>query len=102
MHVLMLLHEYNHSLLYYYTGSIRLYGEAISVCPDSFRDQITVMYNNKAAAYEKLSMWKHVVEDACNGLSHDPLYVKLLTRVRYCIYIYICHDDFHYILGLIL
>lgn len=63
-----------------YDAAIENYTKAIETCPDSNKEELSTFYQNRAAAYENLKNFEHVVEDCSKALDLNPKYIKALTR----------------------
>ncbi|XP_047002267.1 mitochondrial import receptor subunit TOM70 [Schistocerca americana] len=63
-----------------YDEAIKCYNEAIGVCPTDKRTDLATFYQNRAAAYEQLKLYKEVREDCTRALDLNPKYVKALQR----------------------
>ncbi|EDV26147.1 uncharacterized protein TRIADDRAFT_24576 [Trichoplax adhaerens] len=63
-----------------YEQAIRCYTEAIELCPSSESDIRSVLYQNRAAAYEQLKEFDKVVEDCNSALELNKHYVKAINR----------------------
>ncbi|KAG8450369.1 hypothetical protein GDO86_002861 [Hymenochirus boettgeri] len=63
-----------------YEQAIQCYTEAISLCPEDKRNDLSTFYQNRAAAYEQLQTWEEVVQDCTKAVGLNPGYVKALFR----------------------
>eukprot|EP00124_Ichthyophonus_hoferi_P000391 Ihof_evm1s14 gene=Ihof_evmTU1s14 len=62
-----------------YQGAIKMYSEAISICPDN-----AIYYVNRAAAYTKLDQLDKAIADCQKGVEINPLYSKGFSRMGTC------------------
>jgi DnaJ family protein C protein 7 len=62
-----------------YQQAIKLYTEAIELCPDS-----SVYYGNRSACYIMLYRYKDALEDARNAVALDSSFVKGYIRIAKC------------------
>ncbi|KAI8514976.1 Mitochondrial import receptor subunit TOM70 [Branchiostoma belcheri] len=60
--------------------AIKCYSEALEVCPDTNKKEMSTFYQNRAAAYEQLKSFKEVVDDCTKALELDNKYIKALFR----------------------
>ena len=63
-----------------FDAAIDSYSQAISVCPKDNVSDLSVFYQNRAAAYEKLNQWDQVLKDCTTAINMNPTYVKALFR----------------------
>jgi DnaJ family protein C protein 7 len=59
--------------------AIRLYTEAIELCPDS-----SIYYGNRSACYINLFQYEAALEDARKAVALDPSFVKGYMRIAKC------------------
>ncbi|XP_035671947.1 mitochondrial import receptor subunit TOM70-like [Branchiostoma floridae] len=60
--------------------AIKCYSEALEVCPDTNKKEMSTFYQNRAAAYEQLKSFREVVDDCTKALELDNKYIKALFR----------------------
>ncbi|XP_033230774.1 mitochondrial import receptor subunit TOM70 isoform X3 [Belonocnema kinseyi] len=63
-----------------YHEAIAYYNKAIETCTNENPENLSVFYQNRAAAYEKLNNYGMVMADCTNALELNPRYVKALIR----------------------
>ncbi|XP_050547936.1 mitochondrial import receptor subunit TOM70-like isoform X3 [Daktulosphaira vitifoliae] len=63
-----------------YDAAITFYTQALSMCPDSEKGLLSVVYQNRAAAYSKLNNHENCVSDCSKALELVPTYKKALSR----------------------
>ncbi|KAJ6216945.1 hypothetical protein RDWZM_008102 [Blomia tropicalis] len=63
-----------------YEDALKLYTEAIQICPVDRNKELSTFYQNRAACYENLKQHEKVVEDCSNAIKNDKLYVKAYLR----------------------
>ncbi|XP_017855097.1 dnaJ homolog subfamily C member 7 isoform X2 [Drosophila busckii] len=62
-----------------YQNALKLYSDAISLCPDS-----AAYYGNRAACYMMLLNYKSALTDARHAIRLDPAFEKAYVRVAKC------------------
>ncbi|XP_025425976.1 mitochondrial import receptor subunit TOM70 [Sipha flava] len=63
-----------------YDGAIMFYTQALSMCPGSEKGLLSVVFQNRAAAYSKLNDHENCVADCNKALNLVPTYKKALSR----------------------
>lgn len=63
-----------------FNEAIKSYDKAIEMCPKSKTYDLATFYQNRAAAYEKLSKWQKVKEDCTKALELHSRYIKAYSR----------------------
>ncbi|TWW57524.1 Mitochondrial import receptor subunit TOM70 [Takifugu flavidus] len=63
-----------------YENAIQCYTEAIGLCPNEQKTDLSTFYQNRAAAYEQQLKWTEVVQDCSNAVELNPRYIKALFR----------------------
>ncbi|KYN02393.1 Mitochondrial import receptor subunit TOM70, partial [Cyphomyrmex costatus] len=63
-----------------YNEAIAQYNKAIDICPKENVDDLAILYQNRAAAYEKLKIYNFVKADCSKALELNPRYIKALLR----------------------
>ncbi|VVC30119.1 Tetratricopeptide repeat,Tetratricopeptide repeat-containing domain,Tetratricopeptide-like helical [Cinara cedri] len=63
-----------------YDMAITYYTQAILMCPESKQAALSVLFQNRAAAYSKLNNNENCLADCNNALALVPRYVKALSR----------------------
>ncbi|XP_050441648.1 mitochondrial import receptor subunit TOM70-like [Adelges cooleyi] len=63
-----------------YDAAITFYTQAISMCPDNEKGLLSVVYQNRAAAYSKLNNNENCASDCTKALELVPNYKKALSR----------------------
>lgn len=63
-----------------YDEAIVYYDKAIETCPANNSTDLSLMYQNRAAAYEQLNKWSAVKADCTRALELNPRYIKALHR----------------------
>jgi len=63
-----------------YELAIKCYTEAIEVCPESKKTDLSTFYQNRAAAYEQLENDTAVLSDCSMALKYNFKYVKAMER----------------------
>uniref|UniRef100_A0A674MT34 Mitochondrial import receptor subunit TOM70 n=1 Tax=Takifugu rubripes TaxID=31033 RepID=A0A674MT34_TAKRU len=63
-----------------YENAIQCYTEAIGLCPNEQKTDLSTFYQNRAAAYEQQLQWTEVVQDCSNAVELNPRYIKALFR----------------------
>ncbi|KYM96548.1 Mitochondrial import receptor subunit TOM70, partial [Cyphomyrmex costatus] len=63
-----------------YNEAIAQYNKAIDICPKENVDDLAILYQNRAAAYEKLKRYNFVKADCSKALELNPRYIKALLR----------------------
>ncbi|XP_071500354.1 mitochondrial import receptor subunit TOM70-like [Diadema antillarum] len=64
----------------HYEQAIKLYTQAIDICPKDKTKEIATFYQNKAAAQEQMKNYAQVVDDCNQALQLNNRYVKALFR----------------------
>jgi len=68
-----------------YDDALRCYSEAISICPEDEKEQLSMLYHNKAAVLDVQRDMEGVIEFCSKAIELNPAYTKALTR-RYKAY----------------
>lgn len=63
-----------------YKQAVELYSKAIDKCPISNKDELSIFYQNRAAANEMLKNWKQSISDSSKSLEYNPTYAKAYVR----------------------
>lgn len=63
-----------------YDDAIRLYSDAIEICPLDKTKELATFYQNRAACYEHLKQYENVVNDCSKAIENDKLYIKAYLR----------------------
>ncbi|KYN22490.1 Mitochondrial import receptor subunit TOM70 [Trachymyrmex cornetzi] len=64
-----------------YNETIAEYTKAIDICPEEYKDELAIYYQNRAAAYEQLVIRCFSVKADCTkALELNPKYIKALLR----------------------
>uniref|UniRef100_H3CZ92 Mitochondrial import receptor subunit TOM70 n=1 Tax=Tetraodon nigroviridis TaxID=99883 RepID=H3CZ92_TETNG len=63
-----------------YENAIQCYTEAIGLCPDEQKSDLSTFYQNRAAAFEQQMKWTEVVQDCSQAVELNPRYIKALFR----------------------
>ena len=60
--------------------AVECYSKAIEHCPVNNSRELAVLFQNRAAAYEKLNLWEAVVADCSKAIQLDDRYIKAISR----------------------
>lgn len=60
--------------------AIKLYSEAIEICPQKQTMEIAKFYQNRAACYEQLKDFDMVIKDAGKAIELNPKYTRAFVR----------------------
>ncbi|GJQ74966.1 putative import receptor [Trypoxylus dichotomus] len=63
-----------------YDEAIKYYNKAIEACPEESTIDLSIYYQNRAAAYEQLKKWSAVISDCTKALEYNERYEKALSR----------------------
>ena len=63
-----------------YEAAIKLYTEAIAICPPDNKKELATFYQNRAACYEHLKQYDLVIKDCSQAVHYDKLYIKAYLR----------------------
>lgn len=70
----------NHFKIGKYDEAIAQYNNAIEACPKENTEELAILYQNRAAAYEQLNKYSSVKADCSKALELNPKYAKALIR----------------------
>lgn len=63
-----------------YTEALKLYTDAITICPLDKPKELATFYQNRAACYEHLKEYENIVSDCSNAIENDKTYIKAYLR----------------------
>lgn len=63
-----------------YKEAVKLYSKAIDKCPKSKKHEMSIIYQNRAAAFEKLELWSRAKFDSSKSLKYNPFNGKAYLR----------------------
>ncbi|XP_014259369.1 mitochondrial import receptor subunit TOM70 [Cimex lectularius] len=63
-----------------YKEAVKCYSEAIDLCPVTEKDNLSALYQNRAAAYDALSNLDEVIKNCTEAIKLKPTYLKALNR----------------------
>ena len=63
-----------------YDDALKLYSDAIEICPFEKTKELSTFYQNRAACYEHMKKYENVVEDCSKAIEYDKFYIKAYLR----------------------
>lgn len=63
-----------------YEKSIKVYSEAIAICPKKCAVELAILYSNRAAAHKHLGAQSVAIEDCTKAIEYNPSYIKAYAR----------------------
>ena len=63
-----------------YEEALKLYTQAIQLCPPDKRKEMSTFYQNRAACYEHMKQFEQVIHDSTKAIENDKRYVKAYLR----------------------
>ncbi|KXJ11106.1 mitochondrial import receptor subunit TOM70 [Exaiptasia diaphana] len=63
-----------------FTDAIKCYSEAIELCPEENKADLSTFYQNRAAAFEQMGQFENVINEASKALELNNRYTKALMR----------------------
>lgn len=63
-----------------YEKAFELYSEAINLCSEKFKNERSILFNNRAAAQKHLDAKNAAIEDCTQAIELNPVYVKAYLR----------------------
>lgn len=64
-----------------YEQSIKIYTEALDICPKVYKNERAILYSNRAAAQKHIGERDTAIEDCTKAIELNPSYVKAYTRL---------------------
>lgn len=64
-----------------YEKAIELYTEAIELCPKRYKNERSILFNNRAAAHKHMDAKSVAIDDCTKAIELNPEYVKALSRL---------------------